>query len=176
MRACTDGDRPLVAWRVGELKVRMEPDRHWHRFRAHVADGRHHLEHAVTQRVRHLNRVGKRPLFHPCRLTEELEPAGDGGAVAARIDRQKAPLRRRRQKAMYRNRAADVPEAHVERVALAVGVERLFIETIDPRTHERDAGLIRIGFERVHVGVRPAQDVVPFHCHAEGDVADRRCD
>src|SRR5678816_194161 len=74
---------------------------------------------------------------------------------------------------MYRDRAADVAEAHVEGVSLAVGVERLLVEAIDPRAHEGNAGLVRIGLECGHVRVWPAEDVVALYRHAERDVADR---
>src|SRR5678815_3629533 len=71
-----------------------------------------------------------------------------------------------------RYRAADVPQLHVEGIALSIRVERLLIEAVGPRTDERNAAQPRARLELLDRLVRPPEDLVSFHFHRERDVAD----
>jgi hypothetical protein len=139
MRPRADRQRPRVARRVGQLKVRVEPDRDRHRFRAHIDDGRLDFEHAVVQAMRDLDRVRERPLFHPHRLLVGIEAARDPRRFSVRLRLEHLPLIGAAHETMNRNIACDVAELHVEGVPLAVGVERLFVEAVRPRREQRDA-------------------------------------
>ena len=79
------------------------------------------------------------------------------------LDLDHLPLVGRRQEAVNRNRAADVAQLHVERVALAVRVERLLVEPVGPRAEERNAAHRRLRLELVDRRVRPAQHVLALH-------------
>ena len=115
----------------------MEADRDRHRLGAEVGDRRPHFEHAVLQPIASSRSCART-------ATASSTPAGGRtragssptpiGASALRLDH--LPLVGRLQKAVDRNRAAHVAELHVERVPLAVGVERLFVEPVGPRRRE----------------------------------------
>ena len=65
-----------------------------------------------------------------------------------------------------------LPKLHVERVALAVGIERLLVETVRPWTDEWNAAQCRPRLECLDRRVGPAQDILALHLHCERDVAD----
>ena len=68
-----------------------------------------------------------------------------------------------------RNRAGDVSELHVEWVALAVGVERLLVEAVGPRTHERDSVQPgRLRSELVDGRRSETKNVLPLDLHLVG--------
>jgi hypothetical protein len=116
----------------------MEPDRHRHRRRAEVVDLDGDVEHTVAQPMRHLDGVRERKLRHPVGLPQHVEPAGypRRPLVGLRLDHLPD---RPAQETVDGMVAAHVAETHVQRVALAVGVERLLVETIGPRRQKRDA-------------------------------------
>ena len=137
---------------------------------------RDHFEHAVLQPVGHVDCVRERKLLHPRRLPVELEPAG--GPRRRRISPgfDQLPVGIRRQKSVDRNRAANVAERHVERIAHAVGVERLLVEAVRPRPEERNPAHRRFGLEVLDRRVGPPQHVRALDLHFEGHVADRQRD
>ena len=174
--ASADRDRPLVARDVGQLEVGMKADRDRHRLGAGVRDRGLHFQLPVPQAIRHLDRVGERPLLHPHRLTGELEPAGHPRGFNARAQRRDLPLIGGRKEAVNRDISAYVPEAHVERVPLAVRVERLFVQAIRPRPHEWNPGRIRLCLEVRDRLVGESQHVLSLDAHLERDVSGRRHD
>ena len=170
MRSGGDGDRPFIAWRIGELKKWMKADRNRHRLDAQVVDPRRHLQHAVAKPMGHLDGVRKRKLLHPQRLPEEFQPAGDPGRlpIGARLNDVPGS---RSQKSVNRVRAANVSQAHVERVSLAVCVKRLFIEPVGPWREEGNANRSGPSFVLGGRFVREAKDIVSFHFHFDCEIA-----
>src|SRR5215472_9609311 len=98
-----------------------------------------YFENAVVQAVRYLNRVRKWKLSHPVRMAVEIQPAGQprGGPVCLELGN--LPSRGLREKSMNGDCSTDVSQGHVEGVLLTVGIERLLIETVGPRSKEWDA-------------------------------------
>ena len=173
MRLHAERDRPFVARRVGQLEVGVEPDRYRHRFLRQVLDPGPHFEDAALQPIGHVDGVGERKLLHPHRLAVELEAARHPRRRVVRLHFDDLPLVGRAEEAVNRDGAADVAERHVERVAAAVGVERLLVEPVRPRAHERNAIEPGLLAEVVDRPVGEAEDVLALDRHLERDVADR---
>ena len=134
-----DREHPVFARGVGQLEVGVEADGHRHRLGAEVLDPRLHLEHAVGEPVGHLQRVRERELLHPLRIAIEVQLVRDPRARAVGLRFDELPVLRAGEKAVDGDRAADVPELHVEVVFLPVGVERLLVEAVREGREERDA-------------------------------------
>src|SRR5882672_4131664 len=124
----------------------MEAYRDRHGLRAQVRDFRLHVQHAVLQAMSHFNRVSKRKLLHPGRLLEEFQSGRDPRGLPIFSGLQQLP-RRSRKKAVDRNGASTITEVDVERVSLPVRIKRLLIETIRPRSKERNSAQRRPGLE-----------------------------
>jgi len=175
-RASAERNRPLIARHVGQLEVGMKADGHRHGLGAGIRDHGLDSQLSIRESIRHLDRVGERPLLHPHRLPGELESARDPCPFVRGAHGGDLPLVGRREEAVDRNISANVPEAHIERVAPAVRIERLFVQPIRPRSHEGDAGRIRLCLEVGDRFLREPQHFVPVDAHLEGDISDRRED
>ena len=117
----------------------MEPDRHRHRLGAEILDAEPDLERATFQPVGHLEHVRERKLRHPGGLPVELESARHPRRRVVGLGVDDLPVRGEGEEPVNRPRPAHVPEIHVEGVTFPVGVERLLVEPIGPRTEERNA-------------------------------------
>ncbi len=151
----------------------MKSDTNGHRLDAQVLDPGGHLEHTILKPMCHLDGVRKRELLHPGGIAVELQPARDPCRPGVGADLQDAPLVRGAEKSMNRVLSTHVPQAHVERVSTAVGVERLLVEPVCPWRQEGDSHAAPASFERLGRVVQKAEDIVPLDKHFDREVAGR---
>src|SRR5439155_21092419 len=78
----------------------------------------------------------------------------------------------RRDEPVNRHLAAYVAKLHVECEPATVREEGRLVESIRPGPEKRDATHARTLLELLDRTVRPVQNVVAFHFHLEGDVAN----
>ena len=131
-------DAPIVARRIGELKIWVIADQDRYRLLTQILDRGFDFERAAAQTVRHLDRVGEGELFHPSGKTPEFEPAGDGcrrlphdlpsgGEGEQSMDRQAICV------------VAQVFERGIQLVSCAVDPIRFAVEPIRPGREQRDS-------------------------------------
>src|SRR5215471_8928116 len=111
----------------------MESYGHRHWLCAEVGDLCMHLKNTILQAMRDFNGVSERELLHPHRLLEEFQTAGHPSGFPIGFDFNHLPLICTRKKTVYRDSTAHVAKIHIERVSLAVRVERLFVQAVRPR-------------------------------------------
>ncbi len=87
---------PLIARRVGQLKVRMVAYAHRHGLAGLIFQQGFHFERAAGQPVRHLDRVRKRKLRHEIGVTPEFQAAGDPRRFSVSLELGHRPVGRKK--------------------------------------------------------------------------------
>ena len=82
------------------------------------------------------------------------------------------PIGRSNEQSVDGHGAADVAEAHIEGVFLAISPKGGLVEKVCPRSEERNPTEARTSHILPGVGLREVEDVLPVHLHLIGAVAN----
>src|SRR5579871_1064385 len=109
-------------------------------------------------------------------MPPEVEPAGGPRRARVSVSRNRSPGRGEIEQpvdGLLMSIAAEISEACVEKIFLAVGPESVFAQPIRPRSQKGYAAELGVGLQSRGRGIGEIQDVAAAHTHLIRHVADR---